>query len=140
MPEPTPTGDPVTPGPQPQLPREPKFIPSPGPDPLKPLIGPVTFQSAPRRHDAIGPIRPSARQTPVPPAADVAPLQRRIEDLEKKLLSLGAMNLVLATVLKQRRLLDDDEFASVVMSATRIHEKGQPSNFEELLQWAKAKH
>lgn len=80
---------------------------------------------------------------PIPPNGPrpddvVARLARRVEDLEKKLLSFGAMNLVLATTLRQRRLLDDDEFASIVLAANQIHEKGGPSTFEELLAWAKA--
>jgi hypothetical protein len=63
-------------------------------------------------------------------------LEKKIEDLEKKLLSFAAMNLVLASLLKERRFLDGEEFLTVVAAATKIHDKGGPSTFEELLSWA----
>lgn len=121
-----PPGDPVPPAPRPELPPRPTSPSRPHP-------------SAPPRWDAIGPTKPAIgpRGRAIPPAADVAPLVRRLAELEKKLLSFAAMNLVLATLLRQRRLLDDAEFEAVVLAANKIHEKGQPQTFEELLRWAR---
>jgi hypothetical protein len=101
----------------------------------KPCVGCGKGRDGRLDHEAECPITyigPQAHTRPL----SLSQLEARIEDLEDKLLSFAAMNLVLATILKQRRFLDDMELFSVVAAAKRIHENGGPKDFEELLRWA----